>query len=138
MLTKERELIRQALATLPETVTIRSCTSDIDSTYARAERALLEEIAAASPRITLEVLADRWDPQREARAGIARTPCIVVLGERDYGLRYYGLPDGYELATFLDTIRAVAHRRSGLSEANATRLRGLAEARHLEVFASPG
>lgn len=138
MLTKERELIRQTLSALPETVTIRSCTSDIDSTYSRAERALLEEIAAASPKITLEILANRWDPEREAQAGIARTPCIVVLGERDYGLRYYGLPDGYELATFLDTIRAVADRRSGLSSGSVARLRELRAPRHLEVFASPG
>jgi hypothetical protein len=61
-LTKERELIRERLETLPDTVTIRSYTSDVDSTYSRAERALLEEIAAGSPKITLEILADRWDP----------------------------------------------------------------------------
>jgi hypothetical protein len=61
-----------------------------------------------------------------------------VTGDRDYGLRYYGLPDGYELATFLDTIRVIADRSSSLTEANRARLRGLTEPRHLEVFASPG
>ena len=136
--TKERELIRATLQDLPHPVTIRSYTSDIDSTYSRAERALLEEIGAASPRIRLEILADRWDAEREAAVGIARTPCIVVTGERDYGLRYYGLPDGYELATFLGTIGAVGHRRSGLGEASVERLRASTGPRHLEVFASPG
>lgn len=135
---KERELIQRALTDLPDVVTIRSYTSDVDSTYSRSERALLEEVAAGSPKITLEILADRWDPEREAQVGIARTPCIVVLGDADHGLRYYGLPDGYELAVFLDTIRAVAGRRSGLSDANVARLRELAAPRHLEVFASPG
>ena len=134
----ERDLIRGTLNDLPGPVTIRSYTSDVDSTYSRAERALLEEIAAGSPRIRLEILADRWDPEREAQVGIARTPCIVVLGEQDHGLRYYGLPDGYELAVFLDTIHAVSERRSGLTAANEARLRTLTEPRHLEVFASPG
>jgi hypothetical protein len=137
-LTNERDLIDAALADLPGTVTIRSYTSDVDSTYSRSERLLLEHIAKGSPKIALEILADRWDPQREAEVGIARTPCLVVLGDRDYGLRYYGLPDGYELPVFLGTIRAVAERRSGLSAANEARLRALTEPRHLQVFASPG
>ena len=136
-LTRERELIRGALADLPGAVTIRSYTSDIDSTYSRAERELLERIAAGSSKITLEILPDLWDPAREAQVGIARTPCIVVSGERDFGLRYYGMPEGYELAPFLDTLRAVAAGRSGLAETNVARLRALTSPRHLEVFASP-
>jgi len=135
---KERELIRETLADLAGTVTIRSYTSDVESTYSRSERELLETIADGSPKIALEILADRWTPEREAQVGIARTPCIVVLGDHDHGLRYYGLPDGYELVPFLDTIRAVAARRSGLAEANVARLRALGSPRHLEVFASPG
>ena len=137
-LTRERELIRESLADLPGTVIIRSYTSDIDSTYSRAERALLEEIAAASPKISLEILADRWDGRREEEVGIARTPAIVVLGDHDYGLRYYGLPDGYGLPVFLGTIRAVAARRSGLLPASVDRLRRLTTRCHLEVFGSPG
>lgn len=99
-LTRERELIRDALHALPGRVTLRSYTSDVDSTYSRAERALLEEIAAGSPNLTL--------------------------------------PDGYELPSFLSTIRAVAEGRSGLSTASAERLRALRTPCHLEVFASPG
>jgi len=135
--TCERELIRATLNDLSGTVTLRSYTSDVDSTYSRAERALLEEIAAASPKISLEILADRWNGARERDVGIARTPAIVLLGDRDYGLRYYGLPDGYELPAFLGTIRAVAERRSGLSSASVERLRTLTVPCHLEVFASP-
>ena len=137
-LTRERELIRESLLDLPGTVTIRSYTSDIDSTYSRAERALLEEIAAASPKIALEILADRWDGRREEEVGIARTPAIVLLGDHDYGLRYYGLPDGYELPAFLATVRAIAERRSGLTPGSVEKLRGLRGSCHLEVFGSPG
>ena len=137
-LMKERELIHRRLRDLPGPVTIRSYTSDIDSTYSRTERALLEEIAAGSPNVRLEILADRWDPAREAEVGIARTPCVVVRGKVDHGLRYYGLPDGYELPIFLDTIHAVAEGRSGLTDASVARLHALAEPRHLQVFASPG
>ncbi len=126
-----------ALADLPAPVTLVSYTSDVESWYSRAERELLERIAAASPRITLRILADRWDAKREAAAGIRRTPCLAVTGATDPGVHYYGLPDGYELETFLGVVRAVAERHTGLAATTIERLRGLETPRHLEVFASP-
>jgi alkyl hydroperoxide reductase subunit AhpF len=130
-------LVRDALRDLPGQVTLVSYTSDIESWYSHAERLLLESIAAASPQITLSLRADRWDARREAEVGIARTPAIVLLGDRDYGIRYYGMPDGYELETFLGTIRAVAERRSGLARDSVARLGALRHPVQLEVFASP-
>lgn len=125
------------LADLPAPVTLVSYTSDVESWYSRAERELLERIAGASPRITLRILADRWDATREAAAGIRRTPCLAVTGASDPGVHYYGLPDGYELETFLGVVRAVAERRSGLAPSTIERLRAVATPIHLEVFASP-
>lgn len=129
--------IRATLANLSAPVTLVSYTSDVDSWYSRAERELLERIAAGSDRITLRVLADRWDATREAAAGIRRTPCLAVVGASDPGVHYYGLPDGYELETFLDVLRAVAEGRSGLAPRTIERLRGLTAPLHLEVFALP-
>ena len=130
-------LIRTTLSDLPAPVTLVSYTSDVESWYSRAERELLERVAAASDRITLRVLADRWDAKREAEAGIRRTPCLAVIGSDDPGVRYYGLPDGYELETFLGVVRAVAEGRSGLAPRTIERLRALTAPAHLEVFASP-
>jgi hypothetical protein len=52
-------------------------------------------------------------------------------------VHYYGLPDGYELETFLGVVRAVSERRSGLAPATIARLHALATPIHLEVFALP-
>jgi alkyl hydroperoxide reductase subunit AhpF len=130
-------MIRTTLGDLPAPVTLVSYTSDVESWYSRAERELLERVAAASNRITLRILADRWNATREAEVGIRRTPCLAVLGASDPGVRYYGLPDGYELETFLGVIRAVATGRSGLAARTIERLRALTRPLHLEVFALP-
>jgi alkyl hydroperoxide reductase subunit AhpF len=130
-------LIRATLVDLPAPVTLVSYTSDVESWYSRAERELLERIAAGSDRITLRVRAERWDARREAVEGIRRTPCLAVRGAEDPGVHYYGLPDGYELETFLGVVRAVAEGRSGLAPRTIERLRALTTPRHLEVFASP-
>jgi alkyl hydroperoxide reductase subunit AhpF len=135
--TASATLIRTALADLPAPVTLVSYTPDVESWYSRAERELLERIAAASDRITLRILAERWDAAREHGAGIQRTPCLAVVGEVDAGIHYYGLPDGYELETFLGVIRAVAEQRSGLAPRTIERLRALESPVHLEVCVSP-
>ena len=130
-------LIRTTLGDLPAPVTLVSYTSDVESWYSRAERELLERVAAGSDRITLRVLADRWDATREAAAGIRRTPCLAVRGADDPGVHYYGLPDGYELETFLGVVRAVSEGRSGLAARTIERLRAVTAPLHLEVFALP-
>jgi hypothetical protein len=128
---------RLVVPALPAPVTIMYYTPDVPSAATRAERDLLEQIAAGSDRVTLRVLAERWDGEREARAGIARTPAIVPLGAQDHGIRYYGAPDGYELETFLEVLRAVAEGRSGLGAATRARLRALTAPVHLEVLHVP-
>lgn len=138
MLTEQQRLmIRDGLSELVNPVTLLYYTPDVPSAATRVERTLLEEIAQGSDRIKLEVLADRWDATREDEVGIARTPAIVVRGEQDYGIRYYGSPDGYELATFLAVICAVSHGRSGLSEASRAAMAQLTAPVHLEVLVAP-
>jgi alkyl hydroperoxide reductase subunit AhpF len=129
--------IRAAVQDLPNPVTLLWYTSAIDTWYTRAERALLEEIARSSPRIELRVFADRWDAAREAQVGIRRTPAIVLVADKDCGIRFYGAPDGYELETFLGLVRAAGERRSGLGESDIARVRELRRPIHLEVLASP-
>jgi hypothetical protein len=133
----ERQLIQDGLRGLTKPVTLLYYTTVVASVSTRAERALLEEVAGASDWIRLSVLAEHWDATREHGVGIARTPAIVVRGETDYGIRYYGAPEGYELETFLSVIRAVSEGRSGLGEVSRARVRDLAKARHLEVLVAP-
>jgi alkyl hydroperoxide reductase subunit AhpF len=60
-----------------------------------------------------------------------------VAGSRDTGVRYYGVPDGYELDVFLALLRTVGGGPSPLTARSAERLARLERALHLEVLASP-
>ena len=131
-------MIHAALADLPAPVTLISYTSDVESWYSHAERELLERVAGGSPHIRVDVRAERWNAAREAAVGIRRTPCLaVVAGDHDPGIHYYGVPDGYELETFLGVIRAVAERRPGLGATTMAALGDIGHPLHVEVFASP-
>ena len=70
--------------------------------------------------------------------GIARTPAIAILaGEKDHGVRFYGMPSGYEFGTLVDAILDVSSGDSGLSEPTRTALAQLTRPVHLQVFSTP-
>ena len=70
--------------------------------------------------------------------GIARIPAVAVLGETvDHGIRFYGLPSGYEFGTLVDAMLLVSSGQSGLGEKTRSALRDLARPLHIQVFSTP-
>ena len=107
--TGDPSLLGAAMQVDSQPITLHYYVPDVDSWYSFAERQLLSAIAQVAPRITVSVHPDRWDAQREAGLGIARTPAMALYGpqQQDTGIRYYGMPDGYEPATLAQTQQLV-------------------------------
>ena len=103
----------------------------------RASRGILTEVAALSPRITLNVHSMASDPGAAARFGVSRTPAVAIIGAADYGVRFYGMPAGYEFATLLELILDVSKAQPPLSEATKSTLGQLKEEAHIQVFVTP-
>ena len=101
-------------------------------------RRLVEELAAIDSRLSVEALNFVLDKERVEALGIARIPAIAVMGaEKDYGIRLYGLPSGYEFGTLVETILDVSRGDSGLSDPTRTALKELARPVHVQVFSTP-
>lgn len=99
---------------------------------------LVEELAALDPRISAESYNFVLDTARVEDMGIRRTPAIAIVGaEKDYGIRLYGLPSGYEFGTLVDAILDVSGGQSGLSAETKRALAELEKPVHLQVFSTP-
>jgi len=59
------------------------------------------------------------------------------MGERDYGIRLYGLPAGYEFAVLIETILLASSGRSGLDPQVRAALAELRTPVLLQVFSTP-
>lgn len=64
--------------------------------YCRETRQLLEEVTVFSPKIHLEVHDFVAEADKSKEMGIERIPATVISGEKSYGLKFYGIPAGYE------------------------------------------
>jgi hypothetical protein len=102
--------------------------------YCGEAEGLLGEIAAAAPRVKVEVLSLKKDAARAKELGIDKVPGIALLGKKDYNLRYFGLPSGYDFIPFVETIRAVANDDPGISPESVARLAKLTKPVQLSVF----
>ena len=101
-------------------------------------RLLVEELAGLDSRIGAESYDFARDQDKALALGIARVPAIAVLGEsKDYGLRLYGLPQGYEFGALVDAILDVSSGESGLREETKAALRALDQPVHIQVFSTP-
>lgn len=108
-----------------------------DSELAEYTRQILADVAALSPKITLNVHSTATDPDSAQTFGIARTPATAVIGAQDFGIRYYGIPGGYEFATLLDIIIAVSRAKPPIAEQSREILGRLKDEAHIQVFVTP-
>lgn len=105
--------------------------------YCREAHQVLEDVASCSDQVTLEVHDRLGEPEAFTAYGIDRVPALMVAGAVDYGVRYYGLPAGYELATVLDVIVDASRGRGGLTAETAAALGALPTEVHLQVLVTP-
>jgi alkyl hydroperoxide reductase subunit AhpF len=101
-------------------------------------RRLVEELGALHAQLSTESYNFVLDKEKAESLGIARIPAIAVMGaEKDYGIRFYGIPTGYEFGTLVDAIVDVGGGESGLSPETRDALSKLERPIHIQVFSTP-
>lgn len=99
--------------------------------------ALIREVASLSDRIEVVVLNPHIDREQAVTYGVSESPVVVVEGARDYGIRFLGIPGGYEFSNLIDSIVAVSTGEAGLSDETKATLAGLTDEVTIKVFTTP-
>lgn len=101
-------------------------------------RRIVEELAALDPKLSAESRNFVLDKERVDELGIERIPAVAVLGaDKDYGVRFYGLPSGYEFGSLVEAILDVSAGASGLLPETRQALAGLERDVRIRVFSTP-
>lgn len=134
---KDREQVQQLFAGLSNPVKLVMFTQELDCEFCAQTRELVEEVASLSDTITVEVYNFALDKEKAQEYGVEKIPAVAVVGDKDYGIRFYGIPSGYEFSSLLDSIMDVSAQDSGLSETTSTFLASLKDPLHIQVFVTP-
>lgn len=132
-----RQEVAKFLEGLPGPVRLVMFTQEFECDYCKETRQLVEEVAELSDRIQAEIYDFQTDKAQAEALGIDKIPAIAVIGAQDYGVRFYGIPSGYEFSSFLNAIRSVAGGQPDLSEATLRALAKVTQPVHIQVFVTP-
>lgn len=81
----------------------------------RQQEELLKAVAGLSEKLGLEVYDLVKDVEECRKYDISRVPGTAIIGEKDYGIRFYGVTSGYEFGSLIEAIFMVSRGVSGLS-----------------------
>ncbi len=105
--------------------------------YCKEAKDILLEVAGLSDKISFEEYDFDKDGDKVKQYGIKRTPAIAIEGDRDYGVRYYGMPAGHEFMTLVHAIINVSTKETGLSEKTLEKLKEIIKPLNIQVFVTP-
>jgi len=131
---EDLEYIRGEFQKLPRKVTLKLFREEGSPTGDLLVE-LMGELAAIEPgKVSLEIAG----PTEAESVGIDKLPALVLQGDgEDYGVRFFGIPSGYEFASLLEAIRDVAAGQAELEEEVATKLAAVTKPVHIQVFVTP-
>jgi alkyl hydroperoxide reductase subunit AhpF len=130
--------IKQELSGLKDPVRLVVFSQALADPESEQVRRLMEELGALDPKhLYVEPLNFVLEKERAEAMGVPRTPAVAILGAKDYGVRFYGVPQGYEFGTLLDAILDVSKAEHGLSPQTVAALDALERPVHVQVFSTP-
>ncbi|MEM3616597.1 MAG: thioredoxin family protein [Candidatus Bathyarchaeia archaeon] len=130
----KKHLQQELAGKLQNPVRLVAFTQEYECPFCGQTRRLVEELADLSDKIRVEVYDFVADVDKARAYGVDKIPAVAIVGEKDFGVRFYGLPYGYEFGTLLEGIIAVSRGRSDISEDVREKLKGIKVPVHIQVF----
>ncbi|MFB0521540.1 MAG: hypothetical protein ACETWD_08960 [Desulfatiglandales bacterium] len=134
---KDREKLIGIFKDIEKDVRMVMFTQETECQHCEMTRMMLEEVSGLSDKLSLEVHDFAAEANLAKKYGVDKIPAIVLLGDRDYGIRFYGVPAGYEFNVLMQDIMDVGKRNPGLSKEVMTELAKVDQPVHMQVLISP-
>ncbi|MCW3996797.1 MAG: thioredoxin family protein [Candidatus Bathyarchaeota archaeon] len=119
---------------LVDPVKIIMFTQEIECRFCSDTRILVQELATVSDKITVKVYDFMADGAKAKELGIDKIPALAIVGKKDYGVRIYGIPYGYELQTLIEAVVNVSRGTTDLSEKTKQILTDVKSPVNIKVF----
>lgn len=132
-----RKDVQKALSSVENPVVFKVFTQEAECDYCADTRELVEEVAALSDKLTVETHDLVKDAAIAESLGIDKAPAIAVIGKKDYGIRMFGIPSGYEFGSLIESVKLVSEGESGLSPTTKQQVAKLTKPVTIQVFITP-
>ena len=129
-----RTKLLEILSTMEEPVTLLLFTEKVQCPACHTQQEILEAVTALSDKLELKVLNSQEHQQEVERYNIDKFPATVPLGEKDHGIRFFGMTVGEEFSSFLETIMMISTGHSELAPQFEVLVGSIEQPVHIQVF----
>ena len=109
-------------------------TQELECQFCSDTRQLVQDLATLNDKLTAEIHDFVADAAKAKEYGVDKIPAIAIIGKKDYGVRIYGIPYGYELQTLIEAIINVSRGTTDLSDKTKSILKEVKSPVHIQVF----
>lgn len=109
-------------------------TQEMECRFCSDTRQIVQDMATLNDKITTEIYDFIANAEKAKELGIDKIPAIAVIGKKDYGVRIYGIPYGYEIQTLIEAIVNVSRGKTDLSDKTKEILADIKAPVHIQVF----
>jgi len=136
---EDKKAVKERLDEMTGKVTMVFFTQQFECQYCSETHGLLQEISELNDNLDLEIYNLAEDKEKAEAFNVDKVPATAILAAdgKDRGIRYYGIPSGYEFASLLEDILMASANDSGLDDATRQSLANLKNPVHMQVFVTP-
>ncbi|OGS45731.1 MAG: hypothetical protein A2539_07805 [Elusimicrobia bacterium RIFOXYD2_FULL_34_15] len=139
---KVKESVKTLLSVLTRNVKLIVFTQEKECSTCMDAIVLAEEMAALSGKISIEKYDFGIDKNKTDQFKIDKVPSFAIIGAtdssssqwKDYGIKFSGIPAGYEFTSFLNAIKMVSLGNSELSQKTKDALKTINKPINIKIF----
>ena len=109
-------------------------TQEVECRFCSDTRELIQEFAGLNKKIETKIYDFVADAIKAKKYDVTKIPALAVIGKRDYGVRIYGIPYGYELETLKEAAINVSMGKTDLTKKTKAILADVKVPVHIQVF----
>ena len=135
---KVTKQLTELIGDLPKNISIEYFRQTVCESCDQTQ-AFVREIAAMNEHISVKIHDLDESPEVFTKFNVERTPAIAIVDKdgTDFGIRFFGIPAGYEINSFVGSIREVGGFEEPLSEEIMARIKAIDKDIHIQVFVTP-
>lgn len=135
---KIQKQLRDIFSKLTQKVNLLYFTQEFECGTCKDNRTFLEEVSALSDKLNVTGFDFVKDKEKAVHYKVERIPATVLLDSKDNdtGIKYYGIPGGYEINSFIQSIFEASGIRQPLPQNIIERITKIGKDVHIQVLVS--
>lgn len=131
-----RKQLSDIFKNMKEPVSLAYATQEFECHTCKDTHAFVDELSSLSDKINLNVYDFVKDSDKCKSLNIDKIPAIAVLDRdnNDTGVKFYGLPGGYEINSFMQALLEASGHREKLPDSISGRIAAINKPVHIQVF----